>query len=275
MRYPLIGPDDPPPYSFHNPEGSANVLVVCDHASRAFPKGMDQLGLADWVLERHVAWDIGSDTLGRVLADRLNAPAILAGYSRLIVDLNRQLDDPTAFIKVSDGIAIPGNLELTDFERERRIKSFFEPYHNAVTAKLTEFRERGITPALLSIHSCTPVFDRYVRRWHIGVLWDKDHRIARPMLERLVKLDDICVGDNEPYSGRHPHDFTIDFHAEPAGIPHVGIEIRQDLIDTDEGAEKWAGILADVLEPILADEALYTVFEESYDRSDLADRNRG
>jgi len=147
QQYPLIGPGDPPPFMSYNDHGRAPVLLVADHASPFFPAGMNQLGLADWVLERHVAWDIGSDQLVRHLADALDAQAVLAGFSRLIVDPNRQLDDPTAFIEVSDGIAIPGNLDLDEQQKALRVRSFFQPYHEAISARLDTFRARGIVPA--------------------------------------------------------------------------------------------------------------------------------
>ncbi len=257
LDYPLIGPDDPPPFSIANADGRAPVLVICDHAGRAFPGHMNRLGLDASVLDLHVAWDIGSRRVGELLAERLDAPAVMAGYSRLIVDCNRQLYDPTAFVTVSDGLAVPGNENLTDTEKWLRVRSFYWPYHHAVTAMLYRLRARGQFPAVISVHSCTPVFDRVVRPWHVGVLWDRDWRIARPLLDRLEHVDGVCVGDNEPYSGRHPHDFTIDYHAEPAGLPHVGLEVRQDLIDTEEGARHWAGVLGDAFAGILENPSIY------------------
>jgi predicted N-formylglutamate amidohydrolase len=256
-RYPLIGPGDPPPFMTYNDHGQAPVLLVADHASPFFPAAMNQLGLADWVLEQHVAWDIGSDRLTHFLADALDAPAVLAGFSRLIVDPNRKLDDPTAFIEISDGIAIPGNIDLDEEQKALRVQSFFNPYHGMIARRIEEFGQRGVVPALISIHTCTPVFDRIVRPWHIGIMWDTDPRIAVPLIEHFSASPDICIGDNEPYSGKHPHDFTIDHHAEPAGLPHVGIEVRQDLVTDDQGARKWAGILHTALADILADESLY------------------
>ncbi len=259
-RYPLIGPDDPPPFEIVNPGGKAPVLFVCDHASRAFPRHMGCLGLDKSVLDRHIAWDIGSAGVARQLCERFDAVAVFAGYSRLLVDCNRQLYDPSAFIKVSDGIAIPGNLNLSEDEKWLRVQSFYWPYHNAVSEQIHQLRASGVTPAVLSIHSCTPVYDRVIRPWHIGVLWDQDPRIATPLIRQLGKVDGLCVGDNEPYSGRHPHDFTIDFHAEPTGLPHVGIEVRQDLVESPEGIRQWAGLLGDGLEPILGDTDLYQRF---------------
>jgi predicted N-formylglutamate amidohydrolase len=257
MDYPLIGPEDPAPYSLYNESGAAKVLIVCDHASPAIPKRMNQLGLADWVLERHVAFDIGAAGVTRAVADGLDAPAVLSGYSRLLVDPNRPVDNATAFVQVSDGIAIPANLQLSDHEKRLRIKSFFEPYHSAIQDRLDAFRSRGVTPAVIAVHSCTPVFDRIVRRWHIGVMWDKDPRIAMPLIQELTKADGVCFGDNEPYSGRDPHDYTLDHHAEAAGLPYVGLEVRQDLVSTDAGVRQWARVLIRALKGILEDDGLY------------------
>ncbi len=261
-RYPLIGPDDPPPFTLVNDSGGAKALLVGDHASRAFPKNMMQLGLDEVVMDQHVTWDIGTNALIHRLSKQLDAPAILAGYSRLIVDTNRSLEDPTAIPVMSDGILIPGNQGLTDDDRALRVQSFYQPYRDAIEDVLNSFRHRGITPAFIAIHSFTPEMGGFRRPWHIGVLWDVDPRLPLPLMEKLnARPDVINVGDNEPYSGRHPADFTIDHHAESAGLPHVSIEVRQDLIDTDPGVERWAGILGDVLEEILADEDLYTVLE--------------
>jgi predicted N-formylglutamate amidohydrolase len=261
-RYPLIGPGDPPPFVTYNDHGKSRVLLVADHATPFFPAAMNQLGLADWVLERHVAWDIGSDKLTRFLADELDAQAVLSGFSRLIVDPNRRLDDPTAFVEISDGIAIPGNIGLRNADKALRVQSFFKPYHDRISTGINGFARRGIHPALISIHTCTPVFDRVVRPWHVGIMWDKDPRIPVPLIERFKLMDDVCIGDNEPYSGRHPHDFTIDYHAEPAGLPHVGIEVRQDLVRHENGARKWAAILAEALADVLAEDSLYCPLAE-------------
>lgn len=257
VNYPLIGPGDAPPFMTYNDHGESSVVLVADHASPFFPASMNQLGLADWVVERHVACDLGSDKLARFLADELNAQAVLAGFSRLIVDPNRKLEDPTAFPEISDGIAIPGNIGLDDEQKALRVQSFFKPYHDAITKKLDIFEQKGVVPVVISVHTCTPVFDRVVRPWHIGIMWDTDPRIAVPLIDHFNQIEEICIGDNEPYSGRHPHDFTIDYHAEPAGLPHVGIEVRQDLVGDAEGARKWAAILAGGLRDILAENDLY------------------
>ena len=260
-QYPLIGPGDPPPFITYNDHGKSPVLLVADHASSFFPASMNQLGLADWLLERHVAWDIGSDMLAQFLADELDAQAVLAGFSRLIIDPNRKPEDASAFVEISDGIAIPGNIGLDEQQKALRIQSFFKPYHDRITSRLKRFEEGGIVPAVIAVHTCSPVFDRIVRPWHIGIMWDKDPRIPVPLMQRFEQMDGICIGDNEPYSGRHPNDFTIDYHAESAGLPHVGIEVRQDLVKDAEGARKWAGILAAGLGDVLSDKGLCRTLE--------------
>ena len=252
----LIGPDDPPPYEVFNPDGKATVLLACDHASRAFPEEMNCLGLEPRALRRHIASDIGSADATRELAMFLDAPAVLAGYSRLVVDLNRHLDDPTAFLAVSDGEFIPGNHGLSAEEKERRARDFFWPYHGAISHSLAAFEARGVVPALISIHSFTPFFDERNRPWEIGILWDQDPRIPLPLIESLGRRG-VCVGDNQPYSGRSPEDYTIDQHAEPAGLPHVSIEIRQDLLENEETARRLHKVLGEALAEVLKDEELY------------------
>lgn len=258
----LLGPGDPPPVTVDHPEREGPLLVVSDHGARTIPAALEQLGLADWVLDEHVAWDIGSGDVAARIAERFGAPLVRANYSRLVVDTNRAPDDPTLCAERSGGISIPGNLGLTPALRRQRIETLFAPYHAAIEAQLDRIRARGVTPAIIAIHSCTPVFDRVVRPWHLGVLWDKDPRIAVPLLRNLGAVEGVCVGDNEPYSGRDPHDYTMDHHGEAARIPHVSIEVRQDLVDTPEGVRHWADLLADALAPILADESLYALLED-------------
>ena len=257
----LIAADEPPAVGLLNAQGQAKVLLVGDHVSNLIPKSLQQLGLEDWVLQEHVAYDIGSRKLLTHLVDHLDAPAVIAGYSRLVVDLNRSLEDPSVIPEVSDNIPIPGNQTLSLVDRQRRIHSFFTPYRVAIDHALRGFHARGIVPALIAIHSFTPQIAGTHRPWHIGLLWDKDPRIPVPLLHRLrAHPQAINVGDNEPYSGKHPADYTIDHHAEAAGLPHVSIEVRQDLVNTEAGAEKWATILAEALTEILADPDLYKVW---------------
>ena len=253
---PLIGPGEPPPFRVLNPQGRARLLVVCDHASRRIPSSLNNLGLDELALGRHIASDIGAGDVAEALSARLDAPAVLAGYSRLVIDCNRGLSDPTSILAVSDGEFIPGNQGLGEAERDERVRQFFHPYHDAIRRRLQGFERRGIVPAFIAVHSFTPIFRKVRRPWQIGILWDADPRIPVPLIDDL-RAQGFTVGDNEPYSGKAPADHTVDHHAEGGGLPHVSIEIRQDLVDHPEGVERWARILGDTLERILADEGLY------------------
>ncbi len=257
----LLQPGDPPPFEVFRPAGRARTLLVCDHASRTFPRALGTLGLPAEATWRHIAWDIGAAELTRALSERLDAPAVLAGYSRLVVDCNRQLTDATSIVSVSDGQRVPGNERLTEPERRVRAAACHEPYHKAIAARLHDYGQRAIVPALVAVHSFTPVLGAQSRPWHVGILWDRDGRIAVPLLEQLRAEPGVTVGDNEPYSGRHPSDYTVDRHAESAGLPHVCIEIRQDELLTPAGVARWSERLGRALTAILADEALYAVWE--------------
>lgn len=255
----LLCPDDPPPFRRVNPDGKGAALLLCDHASRAVPRCLGTLGLDDATLMRHIGWDIGAAEVTQHLSKRFDAPAVLSGYSRLVIDCNRAPGERQSIPEVSDGVTVPGNRGLTPGEMARRRAALFDPYHCAVSAAIARFRDAGRVPAILSIHSCTPVMNGFERPWHIGVLHDRDQRIARPLIAALAARGDVCVGDNQPYTGQGQAGKTIHTHAHDVGLPHVMVEIRQDLIDTHAGAATWAAILGDALAPVLADTALYRV----------------
>jgi len=255
----LLAPDEPPPFEQINADGTAPVLLVCDHASNRVPRVLGDLGLPPERLGEHIGWDIGAAIVTRLLAPMLAAPALLCGYSRLVVDCNRDTDDPSSIPESSDGVEIPANLNLTPEQRAARLGAIFHPYHGAIRDRLDRFFAAGRVPAVVSIHSFTPVMGGFVRPWHVGILWDRDGRIPMPLLGSLGAEAKLNVGDNQPYSARDPVGFTIFDHAERRGLPHVAIEIRQDLIGEDAGAEEWAIRLANALQPILANPAIYHV----------------
>lgn len=254
---PWIGPDDPPPFEVVNLEGKAPVLLTCDHASAAIPRALRRLGLEESVLSRHIAWDIGAGEMARALARRLDALAVLSGYSRLLIDCNRSLASPTAIATEADGVPIPGNANLAPDERRMRAEAFYWPYHNAIADRLADFNRRGVSPAVLSVHSFTPVLGGFERPWQIGVLWDEDPRIAKPLMAILKDRHGVAIGDNQPYAGRDNYGYTMEHHVVKAGLPQVLVEIRQDLIDTRHGVEAWFGILGPAFEEILSDPELY------------------
>ena len=234
-------------------------MLTCDHASAAIPAALAGLGLAAGAVQEHIGWDIGAAEATRRLAPLLDAPAVLSGFSRLVVDCNRDLDDPSSMPEISDGIAVPGNRNLSPQARATRVAACFAPYHAAIAARLDAFLAAGIVPALVSIHSFTPAMNGVARPWHIGILWNQDPRLALPLLAALRADATLTVGDNEPYSAREPAGYTVRHHAEARGLPHVAIELRQDLVANAEGAGAWAQRLAAALAPILARREIYHV----------------
>ena len=249
----LIGRDDPAPFVVIGEHGETPAVIVCDHASRAFPRAFDRLGLEELPSWQHIAWDIGAGELARGLAHALGAPAVLAGYSRLVVDCNRSPDDAEAFRTESDGWTIPGNQRLTADQRRVRLASFFDPYHECIAALLAGFRSRDTVPLLISVHSFAPTLAGEVRPWHAGVLWDHDPANAHRLLAGLRSQKGLVIGDNEPYSGKHPANYTIDHHAKANGLPHICIEVRQDLLSSPAGIEQWVRLLARIVTQILHD----------------------
>ncbi|WP_246130868.1 N-formylglutamate amidohydrolase [Nitrospirillum pindoramense] len=244
---PFLAPDEPPAVTVVNPNGAAPVVLLCEHASRRVPTRLANLGVSAADMERHIAWDIGAEAVTRALARRLDAPAVVAGYSRLVVDLNRPLDSPTLMPVVSDGTPILANQTLTETERQARLDALFHPFHAAVRACVDAKRAAGQVPAILSIHSFTPVMDGFQRPWHLGVLWDQDGRLPLPLLDLLRTLPGVVVGDNVPYSGRDGHGYTLKTHSTQPGLPGVLIEVRQDLIGDADGVERWSTLLAQAL----------------------------
>ncbi|MGB0684142.1 MAG: N-formylglutamate amidohydrolase [Magnetovibrionaceae bacterium] len=260
----LLKPHEPPAYEVVNLQGRAPLVLVCDHASRRVPEALGDLGLPSDVFDQHVAYDIGAAELTRQISARLDAPAVLAGYSRLVIDVNRQPGDPTAIPEVSDGIAIPGNQDLSEADMEARSLSCSRPYHNAITETIahvwrTNASRENAAPLLFSIHSFTPVFGgKADRPWQAAVLWNRDPRIAVPLIKRLEERADKVIGDNEPYSGKQLA-YTIDRHGAAAGLANCAIEVRQDELSTEAGIRDWAERLSDALGWIMADARLHRV----------------
>jgi len=227
-----------------SPDALTDVILVCDHARNAVPLEIGSLGLPDYEMGRHIAFDIGARAVTLGLAARLGAGAVLSTYSRLVIDPNRGEDDPTLIMRLYDGTIIPANRDVALEERERRIVAYHRPYHDCVDDAITAVIEQDRTPVLISIHSFTPALKgRPVRPWHVGVLWDRDERLVRPLLDVLGHEQGLVVGDNEPYSGQLRGD-SMWRHGTARGLPHALIEIRNDLISDREGQAGWAARLA-------------------------------
>ncbi len=245
----LLAADEPGPFQVLNPLAGSPILLVCDHASCRFPKSLGDMGLDPFARRCHLAVDIGAGPLTEKLAVSLGVTAVLAQYSRLVMDCNRQLMDPSAFLQFGDGTLIPGNRNLHQSDKDLRAEALYWPYHAAVDKQVQRLRNIGPAPAFIAVHSFTPVMNGEARPWEMGVLWDTDTRLRDIFLQDFTAAG-FKVGDNEPYSGKAPQDFTIDHHAEEIGLPHIGIEVRQDLIDDDAGVDKIAKVMHTIIESI-------------------------
>lgn len=225
---------------------AAGLILLCDHASNRVPEEFGGLGLRPAELSRHIAYDPGAASVTQALAARIGAPAVLSTFSRLVIDPNRGEDDPTLVMRLSDGTIVPGNAHVDGHEKRRRVARFHRPYHAAIAAEIDDRLAGGIVPALVSIHSFTPVWRSRPRMWQIGILWDCDRRLAAPLIVALAADSALNVGDNEPYTGALPGD-TLYRHGTRRGLSHALVELRQDLIADAEGAESWAARLAPIL----------------------------
>jgi predicted N-formylglutamate amidohydrolase len=251
-----IAADEPPAFELVNPEGSSRAILTCDHASPRIPRRLNDLGLAAADRLRHVTWDIGTPALARRLARILDAPLVLSGYSRLVVDCNRPLEVASAFCARSEGVDVPGNLALSDAEKAARAAAFYWPYHDAVHDLVESRMGRDLLPVMVSIHSFTPVYLGRARPWHVGVHYRLDRRLATLALAALRADPKLTVGDNEPYPVALDEDYTIPVHAELRGLPYVLLEIRQDLLGTSVGIAAWADRLGGLLATALTDPSL-------------------
>lgn len=235
------------------------LLVLCDHAENTIPEAYGTLGLKSQDLYRHVAFDLGAAGVAEGLARALGTPALLTRFSRLLIDPNRGLDDPTLIMQISDGLIVPGNVGLDASEAASRIERFYEPYHRAIENAIAGSMAAGKPPVLVSVHSFTQAWKGVPRPWSVSVLWDRDPRLAVPLLDGLRTVPGIEVGDNVPYSGQLKGD-TLYRHGTLRGLAHALIEVRQDLILDAEGQTEWAERLAGVLRHVMsANGALHKV----------------
>lgn len=226
-------------------DGDPRLVLVADHASNALPASYGTLGLPEASFLRHIAYDLGVRTLVEELSASLDAPAVLAGFSRLLIDPNRGEDDPTLVMRLSDGEIIPGNARVDDGEIAERIARYHRPYHLAIDAAFDAAAARGVRPYLISIHSFTPSWRGRVRPWQCAILWNKDAETAG-FLFAALRAEGLAVGDNQPYSGTLEND-CMDRHGTKRGVSHALIEIRQDLLRSPEGQKEWRERLARIL----------------------------
>jgi predicted N-formylglutamate amidohydrolase len=238
------------PYRSIEGDVRTGLLILCDHAENTIPEPYANLGLRSEDLNRHIAYDLGAAPVAECLAELLGAPALLSRFSRLLIDPNRGLDDPTLIMQISDGLVVPGNAGLDEAAVAARVARYYAPYHQAIERAIDAGIAAGKPPAVVSVHSFTQAWKGVPRPWSVGVLWDKDPRLALPLLEGFRAIPGVVVGDNAPYTGQLKGD-TLYRHGTRRGLAHALIEVRQDLILGPEGQAEWATRLAEVLRKVM------------------------
>lgn len=249
----LLAPDEAPPVIERRPDGDSIILFTCDHYGRAVPRALNDLGLPDRELARHIGWDIGIAGVAERLAAALDAHLIAQRYSRLVIDCNRPFRSPGSVPLISEATHIPGNDGLAADAIAARRAEIFAPYHDRIAQALDARAREGRATLLVSLHSFTPVYAGITRPWHVGTLYHRDRTLAPRLLMALRAEGDLVAGDNEPYAVSDDTDYTIPVHGEARGLPNTGIEIRQDLIADDAGQQEWAERLARILGEIAAE----------------------
>ncbi|MEH6471658.1 MAG: N-formylglutamate amidohydrolase [Halopseudomonas sp.] len=259
---PLLTVNDPPACTVLNPSSSTPLLLICDHASNYIPPHLKRLGLTPSQLEQHIAWDQGSADLVQLMSDQLGCRAVLANYSRLLIDVNRNpdLNESSLIPEQSDDHAIPGNQQLSDNQRRERVLRISSLYHQEIERQLDALTAYTPAPMLFSIHTFTPRMQASdtPRPWHAGILWNQDPRIAKPLMAFLDRHEHLVIGDNEPYSGKE-FAYSINRHGHDRGFPNCAIEIRQDLLQNHDACLWWAEALAEGLAEILNQPSLHKI----------------
>ncbi|HEX3574197.1 MAG TPA: N-formylglutamate amidohydrolase [Rhodopila sp.] len=250
----LLTAEDPSPVRVLRETATSDLFLTADHAGRVIPKALGDLGVPEAERERHIAWDIGIAGVTERLSVLLDATAVLQAYSRLVIDCNRDPSWPSAMPEVSEYTPIPGNVALTQAAKAARVAEIFTPYHDRIRTLLDA--RGGRRTVLIAMHSFTPSFKGENRAMQVGMLYNKDARLAGILLDLLRREGDLTIGDNAPYAITEDSDYGIPTHGEKRGLPHIEIEIRQDLIATQSGQQAWAERFARLLTS--ADAALKT-----------------
>lgn len=236
----ILASDEPPPFLEARQQGRSNFVIVVDHASARIPRGLDNLGVPASELQRHIAWDIGALAVAQRVSAALDAPLVAQNYSRLVIDCNRDPKVATSIPTISELTEIPGNAALSEADREARRREIFDPYHARVRALLDERAAAGRPTILVAQHSMTNVYKGGGREMHAAVLYNRDRRFAGLVLDVLRCESGLVVADNQPYFVTDETDYSIPRHGEARGLPHVEIEIRQDLLLDEAGQQDWA-----------------------------------
>ena len=204
------------------------ILIIADHASNYIPVECNNLGLSSDLINSHISFDIGIKELSSELSKKLDCCLIQSKYSRLLIDMNRDLLDPTLIPEIVDKKIISANMNLNKNIRRSRIVNIYKKYHSLINSTIKSEKIN----ILISLHSFNPIFKGKKRNLKFGILSNKDKRLSKALIENFKK-NKLCVGDNKPYNGNLIGD-SMYRHGLRNNIIHVLIEIRNDLISSTQ-----------------------------------------
>ncbi|GHA31590.1 N-formylglutamate amidohydrolase [Devosia pacifica] len=240
MEYVAVDSEEPA-FRVGNPEGASPFVIVCDHASNRIPDRYGNLGLSLAERLTHIAWDPGALSVSRRIANRLDAPLVSSTVSRLVIDTNRDLDAPDLIWTLSESTRIEANENLSDDERQFRIDNYHEPFHQALGELLDQRLMRDQETILVCVHSFTPVFHGVERPWPIGILHGLDDRFSDAVRQHIQYEDpNLLIGWNQPYAAMAGVTLTMERHGDGRGLTNTMIELRNNEILDEYGAQLWA-----------------------------------
>lgn len=242
----LLAPAERPAAEVINAAGHAPLILVCEHASSFIPAALDGLGLKPEDRLSHAAWDIGARAVAMRLSQMLDAPLVASRVSRLVYDCNRPPEAPDSIPAKSELIVAPANADLDDDARLARVRDVYEPFRSLLADTIAT--HHADAPALVTIHSFTPVYYGVRRDVELGLLHDADDRLARAMFALAPECTVLRTALNEPYGPADGVTHTLKEHALPAGLLNVMIEIRNDFVGDAPGANRIAEVLRAMIE---------------------------
>lgn len=259
MTYSFLSLKDPDPVTILNENAHPPFLLICDHAGIAIPEFLNELGLTVKDRYRHIAWDIGIKGVGEKLAYLLQSTLVLQNYSRLVIDCNRALNNPTLIPVVSDHVVVNGNQFISEGEKNFRIQAIYQFYHNTIENLIKQRLAQKRKIIFIALHSFTPEMDGFQRPWHAGILHNRYDEFALIFKKYLEKNYAYPIGDNEPYALTEKNDYTVPYHVFKRKLPYLELEIRQDLITTELQQQEWAERLAFLLPKALTEYEYYDI----------------
>ncbi|MCP1445282.1 putative N-formylglutamate amidohydrolase [Pseudomonas sp. GGS8] len=235
-----------PAYTLSREASEHPLILVCEHASRFIPAGLNDLGLSETAAREHIAWDIGALALAEGLAEALGATLLAANYSRLLIDLNRPRHASDSIALQSEIYQVPGNRDLDEATREYRRHCLFKPFHARLQTLIDARVEQNKPVRVVGIHSFTPIYYGQPRSLEVGVLYGQARKYAQQVIDGLSRHP-LKVAGNQPYKVDPLSDMTVPVHGDARGLDSVLIEVRNDLLRTPEDVSRWTDYLAPLL----------------------------